>query len=228
VTSSAGSNEIASTFSGRKPFAGNLRPNAVMRTIPIFLILLSWASASVAQDLPRWFDPLTQVRSYLELTESQYNAILASNDAYNRLAAEKQQRVFAVQVEISEQTEKEPLDPAALGIRYAEIETRCRELKDDADRRRQAVLAMLTEVQRTKLAALEAALRLMPVITEAQSGNLLPSENPQPAFTGRGMGGSIGSILGGLGGISACVQPRLYGNLSRTTIPVFTPGPVQP
>jgi hypothetical protein len=66
--------------------ASNLRPNLVIK-YPFF-ILLSWATASVAQDLPRWFDPLSQVRSYLELTESQYNAILANNDG-TAVCAEK-------------------------------------------------------------------------------------------------------------------------------------------
>jgi hypothetical protein len=180
------------------------------------------APGAWAQGTP-WFDytPLGEVRKYLQLTDTQYQAILDQNERYNRMAQEKVRRIAQVQVEIGEETDKSPLDPAALGIRYAEIEAICRELKDESDRARQQSLAALTEPQRTRLNALEEAIKLYPVIAEAEAGNLLPGPYAAANYASRSVG--VGRTLGAaLGGISACVQPRLQGllGLMRDPVPV--------
>ncbi|MCL5745913.1 MAG: hypothetical protein M1541_18640, partial [Acidobacteria bacterium] len=51
---------------------------------------------------------------------------------YNGWSMEKQNRIRQVQSEIADETAKEDLDPGAIGIRYAEIEAICRDLRAHA------------------------------------------------------------------------------------------------
>src|SRR5713101_2313963 len=70
------------------------------------------------------------LKQYFSLSDSQVSVIIQLNADYNRLAASKQQRMFEVQREISEETAKEMLDPVGLGLRYVELEVIRRELRD--------------------------------------------------------------------------------------------------
>ena len=91
-------------------------------------MLALFASSAEAQP-GRWFDPLAQVKQFLQLSDSQLQTILSNNDEYNRWSFEKQARIRQVQSEIAEETARQPLDPSALGIRYAEVESICREMR---------------------------------------------------------------------------------------------------
>jgi hypothetical protein len=171
-----------------------------MRTLTLSLLaLISFIPAAWAQT-PPFFEwrPLAEVRKYLELSDGQFDAILDQNDRYNEFAAEKVRRVIQVQSEIAEETAREPLDPGALGIRYAEVEAICRELKAEADRGRERSLAALSEPQRMKLKALEEAIKLYPIVAEAEFGNLLPLPFPQGNYTSRSVGVGEGQILDGI------------------------------
>ena len=175
-----------------------------MRLLGSALLLLITISAQ-AQVIPgNRLSPFGQVKQFLQLSDSQVQSILANNDEYNRWAAEKQARVLQVQSEIAEETAKDPLDPGALGIRYAEIEMICRQMRDRTREGRAKNLAVLTPDQRTKLKVLEDALALAPAITEAQYGNLageLGAASPVYTGTFSGIGGGIlGAVIGSVNG----------------------------
>jgi hypothetical protein len=162
-----------------------------------FLILISVAlpvASARAQLPPAFYQPLSQIKEFLQLTDSQLQTILTNNDAYNQWSAGKQNRIQQVQTEIAAETGKSPLDPNALGIRYAEIETICREIKDKANEYRSRNIDVLNQDQKPKLKLLEDALKLAPVISEGQYGNLIGGLSSAPyGFTGNsiGYGGSL-------------------------------------
>ena len=128
------------------------------------------------------FDPMIrfpeQIRTYLALTQEQVMKIGQQNNAFARWSQERTQRMFQVQFEISEETAKSPLDPGALGVRYAEVEAIRREIAE----REQTVLtenvAVLTAAQKVKLEALKEALKLVPTGSAAESVRLLPCQQP--------------------------------------------------
>ncbi len=172
-----------------------------MKTCLLILLPTALSVGSVwAQLPPVFYQPLSQVKQFLQLSDSQLQMLLANNDEHNRFAADKQNRIRQVQTEIAEETGKSPLDPNALGIRYAEIETICRQLKEQAATSQQQNLAVLSDVQKSKLNTLNDALKLAPVISEAQYGNLLggfPSAPLGFTSTSAGFGGFLpGGVIG--------------------------------
>src|SRR5258707_15832340 len=99
-----------------------------MAKIPIFLPLLFSALSISAEAQPA----LPQLKAYLALTDAQISQIGQNLTQYSQLVNQRQQRMFQVQGEIQQETAKSPLDPMALGMRYAEIETICRNVNDEA------------------------------------------------------------------------------------------------
>jgi hypothetical protein len=175
---------------------------------PVILILT--VASAMAQTVPNpWFyQPLGQVQQYLQLTDVQLQGILSNNGEYNQFALTKQNRISQLQTEIASETAKDALDPMALGVRYAEIESICREMKDQAATYQQKNTGVLTDPQKAKLQVLQEALKLAPVISDAQSGNLLGRSTYAPPFFTSTSGGSIGSVIGGvLGPVSGCYSP---------------------
>lgn len=130
---------------------------------------------AVAQDLRRPIQVFPfRLQQYFELSTEQVRRIVAANADFRLLVAVKAARLREVQAEIAAKTGEEPLDPSALGARHAEAEAIRREIAAAQDRLREQVRAELTEPQRAKLAALEEAQRLLPLVTQAQSQNFLP------------------------------------------------------
>src|SRR5258706_16267123 len=130
-----------------------------MKLFPSATFVLLATSAWAQPD--QWFyQPLGQVKEFLKLSDSQVQAILANNDEYNRWSFEKQNRIGQVQTEIVEETAKERLDPNALGIRYAEVESICREMKDRANEYYTRNIGVLNSDQKAKLKILEDAIKL--------------------------------------------------------------------
>ena len=128
----------------------------------------------------------------------QLQAILMNNGEYNQLAMTKQTRISQLQTEIATETAKETLDPMALGTRYSEIETICRELRNQATAYQTKNTAILTDPQKAKLQVLQDAVKLAPVISDAQSGNLIGSSTYAPLFfTSTSTGTTSGSVIGG-------------------------------
>jgi hypothetical protein len=171
-------------------------------SIPAALLLI--AASVWAQPNPFYgYQPLGQVKDFLKLSDSQLQTILTNNDDYNRWSSEKQTRIRQVQSEIADETAKDTLDPNALGIRYAEVETICREMKNQATAYQKKNTDALTDPQKSKLKVLEDAIKLAPVISEAQYGNLIGGFTSTPyAFTSSSTG--IGGIIGPVGG---CYSP---------------------
>lgn len=119
------------------------------------------------------------LKDYLGLTSQQVQSIGNANTDYTRYQAPKLTRMVQVQLEIAQETAKSPLEPIALGLRYAEIEVIRRELAEEMEKTRQTLAGFLTEPQKVKLKALEDALKLQALIAEAQCENLLSSATGQ-------------------------------------------------
>ena len=73
---------------------------------------------------------------------------LLAFENHNSFSHDKQTRIWKVQSEIRDETGKVTEDPLALRIRYAEIETICRSMKDQATVYRKKNTEVLTEAQR--------------------------------------------------------------------------------
>lgn len=159
-----------------------------------FLCLVLMVLPLCAQTQPPQLIP--QIREYLQLTDTQVLGIVLNNDQYNKSIRERIQRVRQVQAEIAAETANDPMDPAALGVRYAEVELICRDLRDLANTLQKQNLILLTEEQRTKLKSLADALKLLPVMIEAQMSNLLGNWTTAPNLINSGSASVNVSILG--------------------------------
>jgi hypothetical protein len=95
-----------------------------------------------------------ELQKYLQLTDQQMDALSEANVEFHAWRGTKLGRIFTVQQEISEETAKSPLDPMALGIRYAEIEAICREVRERAEKLQKANGERLNEEQRARLRCL--------------------------------------------------------------------------
>ena len=187
------------------------------------LLLLLGCFSSQAQIIIR--DPFPQpafqqVKAYLGLTDAQVSQIVLNLNDYGRLVAQRQQRMFQVQSEIQVETARSPLDPAALGIRYAEIESICRNVRDESIAAQDRNLGVLTDAQKAKLKALDDAYKLLPIINEAQNAGLLAPPGPYFAY---GTQGLISIGVFSPVSLSGCQQPGIprsvirFGDFSGST-----------
>jgi len=115
--------------------------------------------------------PLPLITQYLSLTTSQVQTIVQNNDAFNQFSSGKYSRISQVQAEIAQVIQASPIDPMGLGVRYAEIEEICRELRTNTTQSQQQNRAILTDAQKAKLQALQDTIYLMPVISQGQLDN---------------------------------------------------------
>src|SRR3954453_4634177 len=145
-----------------------------MSKIPIFLALLLSAVCISAEAQPA----LPQLKAYLALTDAQISQIGQNLTQYSQLANQRQQRMFQVQGEIQQETAKSRLDPMALGMRYAEIEAICRNVKDEGVAAQNRILALLTDAQKAKVKILHDPYSLWPIIAEAQNAGVLAPPAP--------------------------------------------------
>jgi hypothetical protein len=163
--------------------------------------------------------PLSQVRQYLGLTDDQVNAILQNNNDYNNYSFQQQGQILQAQSQIATETAKDTLDPMAIGVQYVTIENICRGLRAMAASSQQQNIAVLTDAQMVKLNALSDAMKLIPTISEAQSGNLLGSANATTfAFTTTS---SFSSAFFGFSSVAGCIV-----NSVRTGVLTGVIGPV--
>ena len=189
------------------------------------MLLLTAASAG-AQSYPGVIPLLRQVQEFLQLTDNQLQTILRNNAEYNQFSSTKQARTFQVQAEIATETTRDTVDPMALGLRYVEIESICREMKDQAVVYRQKNIAVLTDPQKAKLQVLQDAMKLAPAISDAQYGNLIGGVSYFPVFFAQSYdnGGLVqvvtGIILGGP--INGCYTSTAFSSTSTR------PGDVAP
>jgi hypothetical protein len=111
---------------------------------------------------------------------------------------------------------RETIDPAALGVRYREVELINREIEAERLKNRAELLAVLTPAQRTKLATLEQALRLQDTACSAVSYNLLSPPPPTPVIFDPG---SLSSLLLGRLPSLGCTSTSLLGAFEFPRLP---------
>jgi len=188
------------------------------------LILFAAAATSLWGQRPPICRP-TPLDTYLgiDCNSREWQAIERNNEAHRDWRDQKERRVFQVRGEIGVETRRSPLDPLSLGLRYAEIEAICREIDD---REKQLVVVnrnALTEAQKAKLAALEAAMQLI------QTGN---QAILRFLIEGTPVGISQGMLVGDFSALSpvrlrsgAC-QDAPTGAIIRVPMPIGPPQPL--
>jgi hypothetical protein len=135
-----------------------------------------------------------QIREYLQLTVAQAAALAVNNDVYSRALPEKITRMRQVQAELVSETEQETLSESAIGVRYAEIELICRDLRELANTLRKQNLELLTAAQKEKLKLLEDAFALLPLMGPAQNSNLLLPWSTPPGTLNQAFGFNINAL----------------------------------
>jgi hypothetical protein len=147
------------------------------------------------------------LQKYLELNATQVDAIRRANTELYVFNARKQVRMALVRREIEEWTQKDPIDSMQLGVRYAELETIRREMRDEAAKTTDTVRKVLNAAQLVKLKALEDAAKLQPLITDAVCYNLMSDSSGTTRTTTWVDTTTFTSTAGALLGVSpACVQ----------------------
>lgn len=112
------------------------------------------------------------ITGYLQLSTDQLSRLVTN--VFRTLLDRPVSRVEELNEEITTETRQPQPDAAAIGIRYAQIETLCRE---DASTRRGIVpgqMRLLTEPQRALVQELEGVPRLLALIPSAESVYLTP------------------------------------------------------
>ena len=194
--------------------------------------LLALSALPQTTTFPSPQQPLSQVQQFLGLTDSQVSAILQNNNDYNSFSFQQQQTIQHAQSQIAVETAKDQLDPLAIGTLYAGIESACRDLRDKAAAVQQQNVSLLSDAQKSKLNMLNDAMKLIPTISEAQSGNLLGSTNSPPFAFSAFASGSFTSLIG-FPPVPGCGSPftSFAGTIIPTTpIPTgtFQPGAAGP
>jgi hypothetical protein len=198
-----------------------------MRKLPVLSSLVLLVGISVQAQIvipgPNPQPPFQQVKAYLGLTDAQVTQIVLNLNEYGRLVSQRQQRMFQVQTEIQQETAKSPLDAAALGVRYAEIETICRNVKDEAVAVQNRNLGLLTEPQKVKLKVLEDAFKLFPIISEAQNSGVLTPPGPYPIIRWFDTSAFATPVLFPPAVLSGCQQQTIPNAAFRAGDFTFTP-----
>ena len=179
--------------------SGRLDP----RCLAVLALLL--VSSSAAAQAPDRLLMRDAVR-YFELTPNQLTALTGIDASWLEYRASATERADRIEVEIDQEARRVNLDPAALGQRYVELETICRQsqarrLRSVADAR-----GVLTSAQLAKLAVLEQALALMPIVQSAQSANLLSGvvTGPPAGMPGGTLDVEFGYVRSPVGRLPGC------------------------
>src|SRR5216683_6635917 len=159
---------------------------------------------------------LPQVRQFLGLTDDQVSAIIQNNNDYNSFSFQEQRQIQNAQSQIAVEIAKDQIDPLALGTLYAGIESACRDLRDKAATSQKQNISILTDLQKAKLNMLSDAMKLIPIISEAQSGNLVGTAGSPPFAFSAFSSGIIAGVLG-FPPVPGC------GVAGRIGIPIFDP-----
>jgi hypothetical protein len=159
-----------------------------------------------------------ELQKYLDLSNTQVDAIRRANLDLTTLTARKQFRMAQVQAEIQDWTAKEQIDAMNLGVRYAELEGLRREIGDEQKKAAAKARGTLNAAQLAKLKVLEDAVKLQPLINDAVCENLMSPAAPQP------MG-----VIGGVIRIGARSDPQIdfmpFANCVRA---IISPMPMDP
>ena len=189
-----------------------------------WLALSAWCQGVVRMPFP--VQPLLEVQQFLGLRDDLVKAILQNNSDYNTFASQQQQQIVEAQTQIVVETSKDSLDPMAIGTLYAGIESACRDLRDKVATSQKQNLSILTDAQKAKLTLLNDAIKLAPIISQAESGNLLGSTG-SPPFAFISNSSTFGTLPGVFSGVSGCnvtanvagqLSPPGFDGVSRTAI----------
>lgn len=151
------------------------------------ILALFVASAAFAQTVPvivpgpGGTPPYFQLKQFLELTDAQYAQVFQNIEQYRRTLQSYQQRIFDLQREIAAEFDREQLSSGEIGTRYVEIELNCRAVVEEAKKLYEQNSSLLTAAQKRKLETLNDAIKLLPIISEAQQAAILgPTTSPNP------------------------------------------------
>jgi len=167
-----------------------------MKYILLFCLGLTAAAQQNPPIMPPIRQPWPQLIRYLELTPEQQAGLLRLQTEWQRYLIEKQRRVGEVESELAKETTARVPDPLSLGLRYAELESICREARERDTQSMQSARKLLIAQQTAKLQTLEAAYALLPVIAEADQADLMRA----PGLTGQPISTRIG-VLVPMGGV---------------------------
>lgn len=121
--------------------------------------------------LPTKFAPPDTLVRFLNLTPAQEQRFQQIREAFP--VGSDILRMRTVVQEIVEETQRAELDPLALGLRYAEVESLRRNHSERLRRFEAANREVLTPDQRNRLAILEEAIRLRPTSDQARSASIV-------------------------------------------------------
>ncbi|MBI5084912.1 MAG: hypothetical protein HZB13_10000 [Acidobacteria bacterium] len=161
--------------------------------------------------LPIAIRPFPQLVKYLGLDEKQSTELRRIGSEFDSYLFVKQMRAIQVNVEISAETQRDVVDPMALGARYAELEAICREARDTEKKTQESARKVLNAAQNAKVQVLEQAYALLPVIAEADAAHLMNAPMDGSVLTQtsvlRGIPGT------GTAGLPGCRNPGASGGL---------------
>lgn len=144
----------------------------------LVLLVAAWPAAAQGPGDMMPIRLWPQIVKYLELTPQQMLELGRIQAEWNLYLAAKNRRVAQVERELRQETMAEVLDPLALGLRYMELEAICRESRDTDRKYHEQARKLMSEAQQAKLAVLEQAYRLLPVIAEADAAKLVDAPLP--------------------------------------------------
>lgn len=191
------------------------------------LLIVTLATLLVAQMPPP--AATDQIRAYLNLQDSQIQALVQLQQQQRQAAQSLLSELAAKQQTLRDQLDRGSSDAAALGKLLLETEALRKRLNDIHTSYRTQAVSLLTPEQKTKLAALEQALKLEPALRQALAlGLLSPPEAAGlagPVIRGFGRG----PIPEGLGPMRApgAAAPGLGPGPMRLRTPHGFPSPQQ-
>jgi len=167
-----------------------------------------------------------ELQKYLDLSNTQVDAIRRANLDLTTLVVRKQFRMAQVQAEIQDWTAKDPIEAMQLGVRYAELEGIRREIGDEQKKAVAKVRGTLNAAQLAKLKLLEDAVKLQPLINDAVCENLMSLAAPQPMGV---IGGTPGGVIGGVIGIGGTDVSQIISMPFTNCVRAFiSPMPMNP
>ena len=107
-------------------------------------------------------------QAYLGLSDEQVRVLGGGKRDFGEWMQTRCARAVVVQDELTEETARSPLEPMALGVRYAELEMMRREIEERGLALVAVHVGSLTEGQRGRLAELERQMQLADVGDEAR------------------------------------------------------------
>jgi len=136
--------------------------------------------------------PISRLRPtlqrYLKLTEEQMQEMRRNVAQHSSSQSAPLERILAVNLEIGVETRKPNPDPAALGMRYQEVDALCRQAETPLRDLQESQLRVLNDDQRRLLGPLRDARQLEALARLARAAFLIPS--PPEVVASRVFGGT--------------------------------------